>query len=273
VQPPGLSLDPANKNFGTVPEHGTSAPTIFTVTNTGSAPQTITSVALTGSQAGEFAVDPGTCGSAVVAGGGTCTVQVTFQPTSAGSRTAKLVVQSDAKVSATATLRGIAQAGSLALDPDPADFGVVAIGTTSNPITVKVTNSGGAALTISAVHVGGVNAGDFLVSSDTCTGQPFAPGASCGIAVLFRPGAAGSRSATLDIAGDDGATAGALRGVGVFAAILEFTPPVVEAGSLATVVGQSFPPDTAITLQWQEPASLRRCRSPRTPPAPSRCRS
>jgi hypothetical protein len=101
--------------------------------------------------------------------------------------------------------------------------------------------------------VGGTNAGEFLVSSDTCTGQSFAPGASCGVSVLFRPGAAGSRSATLDIDDGDGTTTGALRGVGIFEAILKFTPPVVSAGSLATVVGQSFPPDTSITLQWQEP--------------------
>jgi hypothetical protein len=253
VQPPGLSINPTNKNFGSVPLAGSSAPTVFTVTNTGTAPQTIASIALTGGQAGEFAVDPGTCGSAVMAGGGTCTLQVRFQPTGAGARTATLVVQSNAKASATSTLRGTAEKGALALDPNPADFGVVAIGTTSLPVTVKVTNSGGAALTISAVRVGGTNAAEFLVSSDTCTGQSFAPGASCGVSVLFRPGAAGSRSATLDIDDGDGATSGALHGVGIFEAILKFTPPVVSAGSLATVVGQSFPPDTAITLQWQEP--------------------
>jgi hypothetical protein len=43
-----------------------------------------------------------------------------------------------------------------------------------------------------------------------------------------------------------------LHGVGIFQAILKFTPPVVSAGSLATVVGQAFPANTLITLEWQE---------------------
>ena len=68
-RPPGLSITPPTKDFGSVPEQGSSAPTVFTVTNTGSGPQTITSVTLTGSRAGEFAVDADTCASALLAGG------------------------------------------------------------------------------------------------------------------------------------------------------------------------------------------------------------
>jgi hypothetical protein len=37
---------------------------------------------------------------------------------------------------------GAAQAGQLGFDPNPADFGVVAVGTTSAAITVKITNGG-----------------------------------------------------------------------------------------------------------------------------------
>jgi hypothetical protein len=252
VQPPGLTISPTLKNFGSVPDRGKSDSATFTVTNTGSGTQTITSVALTGSQAAQFAADPDTCGSAAIPGGGTCTVKALFQPTGAGARTAKLVVKSDANVSATATLRGTAQPGGLALDPNPADFGVVVVGTTSTPITVKLTNSSGAASTITAVHLGGASAGEFLLSSDSCTGQTFDPGVSCSIDVLFRPADAGDRLATLDIDDNFGTTSGGLHGVGIFQAILKFTPPVVSAGSLATVVGKSFPANTVIMLQWQE---------------------
>jgi hypothetical protein len=252
VRPPGLTIGPANKDFGSVPEGGSSTPAVFTVMNTGSQPQTITSVSLTGSQAGEFAVDPDTCGTAVVPGGATCTVKATFLPTGTGSRTAKLVVRSDANVSATATLRGAGQAGRFGLAPNPTDFGVVAIGTTSNAIIVTVTNAGAAALTISAVRVGGANAAEFFIASESCAGQQIGAGATCTVSVSFRPGDAGDRVGSLDIDTVDGTTSGTLRGVGIFQAILKFTPPVVSAGSLATVVGQSFPANTAITLQWQE---------------------
>ncbi len=250
--PPGLTISPTSKNFGSVAERGSSPPSVFTVTNTGSAPQAITSVELTGAQSGDFALDPDTCGSAVVAGGGTCTVKVAFQPAGAGARTAKLVVKSDANLSVTATLRGTGQAGRLGFDPNPADFGVVAVGSTSVPISLKVTNGGAAPLTISAVHIGGPNAAEFLVAADSCTGQVVAPATSCTVDVLFRPSDAGDRTATLDFDDEDGTASDALHGVGIFQAILKFTPPVVSAGSLATVVGQAFPPNTSITLQWQE---------------------
>jgi hypothetical protein len=252
LRPPGLSINPSTRNFGSVPEHTASSPTTFTVANTGSQPQTITSVSLTGSQASEFVVDLGTCGGAVVVGGGTCTLQVVFQPSGLGSRTARLIITSNANASAAATLRGTGQAGRLGLDPSPADFGVVPIGTTANAIDVKVTNGGTAALAMSAVRTGGANASEFSIVSDSCTGQQLAPGGSCTVSVAFRPADAGDRIASLDIDNVDGTTSGVLRGAGIFQAILKFTPSVVSAGQLATVVGQSFPANTAITLQWQE---------------------
>jgi len=129
VIPPRLSIDPTTKDFGPVSVRGASAVTTFTVTNLGSQPQTITSVALSTGQTDQFALDPDTCGGAVVPGGGTCTVKAAFTPTGVGSRTTRLVVTSNANVSATATLRGTGQPGSLAFDPDPTDFGVVAVGT------------------------------------------------------------------------------------------------------------------------------------------------
>jgi HYDIN/CFA65/VesB-like, Ig-like domain len=252
VTPPGLSISPTTKNFGSVPERGTSAATTFTVKNTGSQPQTITSVALNTGQPDQFALDPGTCAGAVVPGGGTCTVNAAFTPTASGARTTRLVVSSNANVSATATLRGTGQPGRLGFEPNPADYGVVAIGSTTNAVTVTITNGGGGVLGVTAVRVGGANAGEFLVMSDSCTGQQLAPAGTCTVSVAFRPLGTGTRTGSLDVDHSDGTASAVLRGVGIFQAILKFTPPVVSAGSLATVVGQSFPANTTITLQWQE---------------------
>jgi hypothetical protein len=155
-------------------------------------------------------------------------------------------------VSATAILRGTGQAGRRGFDPNPSDFGVVAVGTTSNAITVTVTNAGAAPLGITAVRAGGTNAAEFLISADSCTGQQLAPTATCSVSVSFRPADAGTRTGSLDIDNSEGTASAVLRGVGIFQAILKFTPPVVSSGSLATLVGQSFPANTAITLQWQE---------------------
>jgi subtilase family serine protease len=47
--------------------------------------------------------------------------------------------------------------------------------------------------------IGGADAGDFRIGTDSCVGATVSPGASCTIQVQFAPTALGSRSATLDI--------------------------------------------------------------------------
>ncbi len=65
----------------------------------GGAAASITSISLTGTDANQFAISGGTCGSTfplALAAGNTCTMQVTFTPTSLGGKTATLAVASNA---------------------------------------------------------------------------------------------------------------------------------------------------------------------------------
>ena len=55
---------------------------------------TITSIAVTGTNAGDFD-QTNTCGSSVPAGGN-CTISVTFTPTAIGSRTASVTITDNA---------------------------------------------------------------------------------------------------------------------------------------------------------------------------------
>jgi len=71
-------------------------------------------------------------------------------------------------------------------------------GTSTNPQTVTVTNSGGAPLQLLSAVLGGFNASDFSISADTCSGS-IAPNSSCSISIVFSPLAAGVRSTTLTI--------------------------------------------------------------------------
>jgi probable HAF family extracellular repeat protein len=66
--------------------------------------------------------------------------------------------------------------------------------------TMTVTNTGDAALTISAVSVAGTNPGDFAVSGGT--GVTIPPGGSTPLTVTFQPTAAGFRAGYLTIAGN-----------------------------------------------------------------------
>jgi len=77
-------------------------------------------------------------------------------------------------------------------------FGPQNVGTTSEPQTETVTNTGTTSLTISTVTMGGTNANDFGKSADTCTGATVTPNGTCAVSVTFTPPATGSRSGSLN---------------------------------------------------------------------------
>src|SRR5207245_2199490 len=72
----------------------------------------------------------------------------------------------------------------------------------SAPLPVTLTNTGGKALTVSGISIGGGNPGDFTQTSD-CLTAALPIGASCTIQVTFTPTVNGLRSANLAVASDD----------------------------------------------------------------------
>jgi probable HAF family extracellular repeat protein len=85
-----LTLAPRSLAFGNQPLNTVSAAKPVTVTNTGAKAAAITSVALTGAAAGQF-TQTNNCGKSL-AGHATCTIALTFKPTSQGAKTATLSV-------------------------------------------------------------------------------------------------------------------------------------------------------------------------------------
>jgi hypothetical protein len=112
------------------------------------------------------------------------------------------------------------------------------VSSASTTKTVTVTSAGipgaGSNLTVSNVALGGANAADYAITSNTCAGATLPSGSTCTVGLTFTPGAAGTRSATLTFT-DNTATAThavALSGKGttpapVAAAIAPVLPPVV----------------------------------------------
>jgi hypothetical protein len=94
------------------------------------------------------------------------------------------------------------QAGepAVSLSPRGLTFGVEAIGATSGTQSVTLTNSGTAALGITAIGLSGGQSGDFSQDSD-CPISPstLAAGASCTLDITFSPTAAGPRRTLLSI--------------------------------------------------------------------------
>ncbi|HZO06710.1 MAG TPA: choice-of-anchor D domain-containing protein [Solirubrobacterales bacterium] len=87
------SIAPAVRDFGVqTPSAGSTATTVFTLRNTGNEPLELLDAALLGSGAGAFAIGADGCSQVDLAGGASCTVEVSFDPTQAGWRAATLAV-------------------------------------------------------------------------------------------------------------------------------------------------------------------------------------
>lgn len=84
-----------------------------------------------------------------------------------------------------------ANAPALALNPQAIDFGTQALGFTSSPQTVTLTNAGSEALSITGATV----SSSFVIQSNTCGATLAAGGGQCAISVAFSPSSSASTTA------------------------------------------------------------------------------
>ena len=134
--------------------------------------------------------------------GGSCAVSVTFKPTAKGTRKGNLTFTDDAPTSP--QIVALAGTGTaIRLTPSSLTLGTVAVGNSSLPQTITVTNVSGATVTFTSIGVAGLNPADFRISSNTC-GATLAGGASCNVGITFKPTATGTRKATLKLLDDGG---------------------------------------------------------------------
>ncbi len=99
--------------------------------------------------------------------------------------------------------------------------------------------------------MGGTNPADFAIVSTNCVGAVLASGATCDVELGFTPTDAGARAAQLTATGQGGSSASAtLTGDALYAPTLEAFPPVAAPGQVTTMIGEGFPPSTAIQLVW-----------------------
>jgi hypothetical protein len=91
---PVAGLSAASLSFGNQPINTTSTAQTITLSSTGTATLSITSIAVTGTNASDF-VQTNTCGSSVAAGAN-CRIAVMFTPSATGTRTAALSISDNA---------------------------------------------------------------------------------------------------------------------------------------------------------------------------------
>lgn len=110
------------------------------------------------------------------------------------------------------------------------DFGNRTISALSRTVTLTLTNSGDADLTLgaAALTLAGTNPSDFSIADSTCANaQVIAAASACNIVVTFTPSALAARSATIAIASDAASAPINLAGTGVAAST---APAPVQAG-------------------------------------------
>lgn len=160
------------------------------------------------------------------------------------------------------TLEG--PAGSIADLSDPGAFEAQATGTFSPAREITLTNAGSNKLTVGQVVVedeDGVSADEFLISSNTCTGQTLDLDATCAIRVRFGPSrAGGSSNARLVVASDvpGGESTVDLTGTAAIPEADEQELTTAEpritgparVGSMLTAVPGTWTAGTTLAYQW-----------------------
>ena len=181
-------LAPGSLAFAAQPIGTTSAAQQVTLTNTGD--QALTQIAVAAS--GDFTF-VNNCG-ALLQAHGSCAISVAYVPTRIGAETGTLTVADELREQSVA-LSGTGQAPpGVSATPSSINFGGYAVGTTSSPQTVTVTNSGGVPLTnLSAAITAG-----FAIAANQCPAT-LAAGAACPLSLTLTPSAAGAVSGTLTL--------------------------------------------------------------------------
>src|SRR5437879_2753887 len=176
---PAVTLAPTTLAFGTQRLSTTSPAQTVTLTNSGTATLSITSIALAGSNPGDFAIAAGTTctNGATVVAGASCLVNLTFTPTAASARTATVTITDDAPGSPQlVSLAGTGIVPAVTLAPTNLAFGDQRLSTTSPVQTVTLTNSGTATLSITSIALAGSNPGDFAIAAAATATNPPAGG-------------------------------------------------------------------------------------------------
>jgi hypothetical protein len=181
-----------------------------------------------------------------LAGGASCTINVTFTPTATGNVNGTLTITDNStyyfytRSPQTVTLNGQGGTANANLSLSGINFGNQVLNTSSSPINATLSNSGNLPLTVNSI----ASSGDFA-QTNNC-GTTLAPSASCVITITFSPTALGARTGNVTIS--DNSFYGSpqlitLNGTGVTpaavslsAASLTFSGQVIGATSAAQTV-------------------------------------
>jgi Cep192 domain 4/HYDIN/CFA65/VesB-like, Ig-like domain/Abnormal spindle-like microcephaly-assoc'd, ASPM-SPD-2-Hydin len=223
---PGLSTSTTALSFGSVSVGSTSVQTL-TLTSSGTAPVTITSLGVTGTQ---FSVSNPTL-PVTLQPNQQLTLQVTFRPQTPASDAEQLAITSDAgSVAVALGGTGVPAAEPvISVSSNAIAFGQVVAGSTASRNLI-VTNTGQAPLSISSLAV---NGGAFQ-ASPSATPVVLQPNQQLALSVTFAPAAPGNAAGSLALVSNGGSATVSLSGTGAAAPapVLNTSVAMIQFGSV-----------------------------------------
>jgi gametolysin peptidase M11 len=168
-------LSPNNLSFAAQVVSTTSSAQVLTLSNSGTASLSISSIGTTGANSGDFAISSNSC-AASLAASANCSLAVEFQPTASGVRSASLTV-SDSAGTQTVSLSGTAVASDFAMTPSAPTSVTISAGSTAT-YTVAVNGEAGFTSNVSLSCA-------VPAPESTCSARPLtvAPGGTATITV------------------------------------------------------------------------------------------
>lgn len=196
---PKISASPASVNVGSAKVGSPSDAKTVTLKNTGTGDLVISSVTLSGANAGEFSQ---TNNCTTIAAGSSCIINITLTPDSTGKKNAIMIVSSNDLKKSTINLKlsGQAMPPIISVSPTSLKFGSVNDTTSSLTKTVTINNTGMSDLVINIITNTGINATEFNQTSNCTTIEKGIP---CPVTVTFAPISAGKKSAIMSISSND----------------------------------------------------------------------
>jgi hypothetical protein len=194
-EPDTLTLAPPSLSFTPELVGTASGPQAETVTNTGSNPVLINSVALAGTNAADFG-QTNSCGSSLAAGAN-CAINVSFTASQLGQRSASIAITDSTQGSPHSVPLGgvgLTSGPNATLSAGSLTFATQLVGTTSAAQSITLTNYGTTTLSIAGIAATTTN----FAETNTCNSS-LASGANCTIDVTFTPSAAGNVTGTLSV--------------------------------------------------------------------------
>jgi hypothetical protein len=195
-----FTIKPEALTFGQRPLF-TSHTESFWLKNKGKSALKIAKIELQGANEPVFKLQHN-CGTSIAVEG-ECRINVTFEPTSDGDKTAEVHVVAGDNSVRTKTVKGVGVKAQFSVSTESVAFGKVERNSGSTPQTVTIKNTGTVALPITATSLGGPNEHQFSQSND-CPAE-LGVGKTCASTIVFRPTDQGQKTATLTVWAKGGA--------------------------------------------------------------------